>query len=513
MAQRRSSPSKSKAKAAGTAKASPKAERVAHGEAIPHEGEVASRGQWGSRIGFILAAMGSAIGFGSIARFPMNVANNGGAVFVILYGAIMLLVGVPMMIAEFSLGRSAQSNTVGVFKRLTGNPKTGWRGVGVLYFLIAAFFLSWYAVVSGWMLRAGFASITGSYFDDPGTFFGDVLEGGDALVWHFAVLLLTGIVVVRGISAGIEKLNLFLMPTLFLIIVGLAVYAFFLDNAFQGYAFYLNPDFSAISLAVVTAAVGQAFFSLSLAEGAMMTYASYLPKEASLATNALSISISTLVFATISGFMIFPMLAAFDLLGGGQAGLALILGPLPQAFAGMGMPIGNIVGSFFFFGTFFAAFTSAVSLTEPAIAFIAEEYGIARRKAAIFVVLAIYTAGIIPAFSQEVLNVEGGAITDMLVMVGGLLLAIFVGWVLPKRQAMDQMDSGKGLRLGWYVYPIVRFVMPAVLSVLLFFIFAGTPCVLTGLDAAGNEVANQGLLEQWFGLGLTGCDPPPAAGA
>jgi neurotransmitter:Na+ symporter, NSS family len=473
------------------------------------------RQQWGSRIGFILAAMGSAVGFGSLARFPMNVANEGGAVFVVLYAFIMLLVGIPMILSEFSLGRSSQANTVETFSRQTGNPRTKWRIAGHFWWIVPSLLLAWYAIVSGWMLRLAFESMTGAYFDDPGLHIANMIEGPAALIWALVVLALTGSVVVFGIAKGIERLNLVLMPTLFLMVIGLAVYALFLPNSGPGYTFYLQPDFGAVNLGTITAAVGQAFFSLSLAMGAILIYASYLPKKSSLAENAFWVAGSTLVFATICGFMIFPMLASFGMLdeARGTAGIGLILGPLTQVFAQMGtdfgLGVGIAVGTIFFLAVFFASFTSAVSLTEPAIAYFAEDRGLGRTRAVLLVVLVIFTAGILVAFNEVLLDFISGPITDVQVIIGGLILAIFVGYKIKKPQAISQMDEcEKGLRLSWYAYPLVKFVMPIVLSILLFFSVMGSPCLLTD-GAPGYGVIEE--ISRFMGgdLNVLGCDPTP----
>lgn len=461
----------------------------------------APRAQWATGIGFILAAMGAAIGFGSISRFPMNVANNGGAAFLLLYGIIMLVVGIPMLIAEFSIGRDAQSNTVGAFRKLTDNPRTKWRVAGVLFFLIGAYFMSWYSVAAGWVLRYIFASASGAYFDQPGGYLFDVVEGPDALFWHAMVMILTTIIVVGNIAKGIERLNLVLMPILFTMIIGLVIYAATLPGGAAGYEFYLKPDFSRLSVPVFSAAVGQAFFSLGVGIGSMMIYASYLPRRASLAKNAAIISVSTLIFATICGLMIFPMLSSFGLLGSGAAGFDLIFGPLAQAFASLGMPWGPIVGTLFFSATFFAAFTSAVALTEPAIAYVTEEHGVDRRRAAILVCALVYVFGIFAALSSSLLALEGGAITDMLVILGGLLIALYVGWWSPAAKARARMDeSDEGWKLSAFVYPIVKYAMPVILGVLLVFTILGTPCGLSGGAAAG------GLVDALFGVDVIGCD-------
>lgn len=461
---------------------------------------MSERGQWGSRLGFVLAAMGSAIGFGSISRFPMNVANNGGAAFLILYAATMILVGIPMLVAEFSVGRSAQRNTVGAFKHLEGNARTPWRGAGAFFFVFAGFFLSWYSVAAGWVLRYTWASFTGGYFADPSGYLFDTVEGPDALLWHFLAMTLTFLVLTTKVSKGIERLNLVLMPALFAIILGLVVYAATLPGGAAGYAFYLDPDFSRITVPVLAAVVGQAFFSLGVGMGAMLTYASYLPRGASLAKNATIISLSTLAFATVAGLMVFPMLASFGQLGTGAAGLDLIFGPLAQAFATMGRPVGLVVGSLFFVAVFFAAFTSAVSLAEPAIAYAVEERGVDRRRAALIVCALIYTGGVVAALSTEVLALEGGAVTDAGVILGGLLLAIYVGWRTPRDVARARMDeSDEGWRLSSFMYPVVRYAMPVVLGTLLLFSVLGTPCALTGGAPGG------GLVDAFFGVRALGC--------
>lgn len=458
------------------------------------------RGQFGTRIGFILAAIGSAVGFGSIARFPMNAANNGGAMFLLMYLFIMLLFGIPIMIAELSMGRTAQRNTVGAFRVLTGKTRPKWMGVGFLYFLVAAFILSYYSILSGWTLRYFFGSMTGAYFNDPDAYLTATQEGPWALIWHAVVMVLTAVVLTGTVSKGIEKVNLVMMPALFLIIVGLAVYAATLPNVAAGYEFYLQPDLTAFTLPVMAAAVGQAFFSLSLGQGAMMTYASYLPKRTSLATNASIISLSTLCFAVTCGFLIFPLLSTFGLLSGERAGLGLIFGPLAQAFAEMGQPLGNIIGALFFLATFFASFTSAVSLAEPAISYAIEEHKLDRRRASILICALIYIAGIAVAFNSNLLDLEGGALTDFFVILGGFTIALYVGWFSPVAQAIARMDEGEGVKLGRFVRPLMQWVMPLVLGVLLLFSITGTPCFLSG-DA--NSV---GLLETFGAPDLMGCE-------
>ncbi|HVM45348.1 MAG TPA: sodium-dependent transporter [Candidatus Thermoplasmatota archaeon] len=459
---------------------------------------MSERGHWGSSIGFILAAMGSAIGFGSISRFPMNVANNGGAAFLLVYALAMLLVGIPMLIAEFSIGRAAQKNPAGAFDVLEQRPRSRWRLAGAFFFILSAFFLSWYSVIAGWVLRYIFGAATGAYTADPAAYQFEALEGPDALLGHFAVMGLAFIVLTTKVSKGIERLNLVLMPTLFLIVIGLAIYAATLPGVAPGYAFYLRPDFSRLSLPVFAAVIGQTFFSLGIGMGTMMTYASYLPKSEGVARNAAIISFSTLGFAFLAGLMLFPLLAAFGLLGTGAAGLDLIFGPMAMAFVRMGT-LGLVLGGLFFLATFFAAFTSVVSLAEPAISYVHEEHGVDRRRSALLVCTLIYLAGVAAAFSVDLVSFEGGALTDALLIAGGLLIALYVGWRSDARVARARMDEGRGIRLGWLAFPLVRYVMPVILVVLLLFAILGTPCALTGGAPGG------GLAAQIFGLRGLGC--------
>ncbi len=324
------------------------------------------------------------------------------------------------------------------------------------------------------------------------------------------MLVIVLVVVINQINKGIEKVNLVLMPLLFAMIIGLAIYAATLDNVGPGYTFYLNPDFSAVNLGVVTAAVGQAFFSLSLGIGSMMVYASYLSRQTSLASNAIMISVSTLLFAGICGFLIFPLLSAFGMLesSSGVAGLQLIFGPLAAVFTDMGSPLGQIIGTIFFLAVFFAAFSSAIALTEPPIAYAVEEHGIDRRRAAILMVGLIYLGAIIFSFSTNLLNYAGGKLTDISVLVGGIAVALYIGWFSPRAKARSRMDeSDGGLKLSWYVYPLTRYVLPVVLIVLTFFAFVGSPCALSG------GAPDQGLLMELFGWEALSCTPEATAQA
>ncbi|MDX1610913.1 MAG: sodium-dependent transporter [Candidatus Thermoplasmatota archaeon] len=464
------------------------------GEGPAGAGGDEERGEWGSKLGFIFAAIGSAIGFGSLARFPFVTADNGGAAFVLIYAGIMLVVGVPMMMAEFAIGRASRRNPVGAFAKLRDKAKSKWRAAGFFYLALTVWLLSWYAVTVGWVLRYVFSSTTGSYFADPTTYFANIQEGPAALLFTVIVAVLTFLVVGRGIEGGIEKLNLVMIPSIFVILVGLTIYAATLDGVGAGYEFYLSPDWGEVSAGTIKAAVAQAFFSLSLGSGAMLVYASYIGKQENLASNALTISVSTLGFAFLAGLLVFPLLAGFDLLGSAQPGIGLIFGPLPAAFASLGAPLGQVVGTTFFVATFFAAFTSAVALLEPSVSYLCDEFEIPRRKATFLMAEIVIGLAILPSLSTRFLNLEAGSGTDVLILLGGVLVALFIGLHM-KDRAREEMDAGEGrLFIGRWVNPVVRYAMPVLLGVLTLVALFGNPEIL-GLEASEGFVHE---LAAWF---------------
>lgn len=413
------------------------------------------RGAWSSKLGFILAAAGSAIGLGNIWRFPVETAQNGGAAFVFVYLICVFAIGIPVMIAELSVGRRTRSNPVGAFKKLA--PGSLWKAVGGLGVLTGLMILSAYAVVSGWILKYLWYAVAGTFrgmpADQIGQTFSDHIQSGpEVLIFHLVFLGLTMLIVQGGVQGGIEKASKTLMPFLLLLLVLLCFRSVTLAGAGEGLSFYLNPDFSKINFSVIMSALGQAFFSLSLGMGAMITYGSYLAKKDNLASAAAYVSTMDAGIAILAGFVIFPALFSFpELIADGvPAGPGLIFVVLPNIFNSI--PLGYVVGIGFFFLVAIAALTSTISLLEVVVAFFIDELGWTRRKAVYVLGSAAFVIGIPSALSNGAsgfLSDFAGAIGlsglsaggspdfmsliftwfgEISLVVGALLLCIFLAW-------------------------------------------------------------------------------------
>jgi len=387
-----------------------------------------AREQWTSRTGFVLAAIGSAVGLGNMWRFSYLAAENGGAAFVILYLASSLVVAVPVLLAELVLGRGSQKSPIQALAHYGGNR---WKPLGLIFVGAGFLILSYYAVIAGWALRYGLAAIFSGFDPDAAAHFGEVASGWDAFGFHLAFMGLTVFVVVGGVTRGIERTSLVLMPMLFVLVVGLALYAVTLDGASAGYAYYLRPDFSKLlSLSVLKDATGQAFFSLSLGMGAMLTFASYLGRDVNLPRAALVIAGADVAIAFIAGLVVFPMIFALDLsadVGASTVGALFIT--LPKAFAEMG-GIGRVVGILFFAALIVGALTSAISLLEVVVSSAIDGLGWPRRRAGIVLGAAITALGVPSAWNTDILGAIDQFANNILLLGGGLALSIFVGWVM-----------------------------------------------------------------------------------
>lgn len=328
----------------------------------------AGREQWGSRLGFILACLGSAVGLGNIWRFSTTAGENGGGAFLIVYLAVIFLIGIPIVMAEFTIGRKTQSDAIGSFQKLA--PGTPWVLSGIMGVASAFIILSFYGVIAGWVMKYVLGYLTGALTSVPdndytGYFVNFITSPVEPLIWQFIFMALTVATVYVGVKQGIEKMNKILMPSLGILLIILAIYSLTLGGAKEGLNFLFNPDWSALTdPGVYIAALGQAFFSLSLGMGALITYGSYLKKDDKLPGAALSLGILDTAFALIAGIMIFPAVFAFGLDPAGGAGLLFMT--LPNVFGQM--TGGTIVGLAFFLLVLAAALTSAVSLLEVAVA-------------------------------------------------------------------------------------------------------------------------------------------------
>ena len=386
------------------------------------------REQWTSRYGFVLAAIGSAVGLGNMWRFSYLAAENGGAAFVILYLLATLVVGLPVLLAELVLGRGSQKSPIQALLHYGGR---AWKPLGLVFVGAGFLILSYYAVIAGWALRYGLAAVASGFDPNAAERFGEVASGWDAFGYHVAFMALTVFVVVGGVSRGIERASVVLMPMLFALIVGLALYAATLDGAGAGYAYYLGADFSKLlSFDVLKDATGQAFFSLSLGMGAMLTFASYLGRDVNLPRAAATIAGADIAIAFIAGLVVFPMIFALDLSADVNASsVGALFITLPKAFAEMGS-VGRGVGILFFAALIVGALTSAISLLEVVVSSAIDGFGWSRRPAGILLGIAITAIGAPSAWRTDILGAIDQVANNILLLGGGFALSIFVGWVM-----------------------------------------------------------------------------------
>ena len=423
-------------------------------------------------MGAIFAAAGSAVGLGNIWRFPMLVGDNGGAAFILIYIICILFVGIPIMVGEFVIGRHTQSNMIEAFRQLA--PGKWWRIIGVMGIGVAFIILSYYIVVSGWTLYYAYSSFTGALADPDcnyGAFFGDfVANPWLSLLAAVVFMLLTHLIIIRGVQNGIEKCSKVLMPMLLLIIGILVVCTFSMPGINEGLTFLLKPDFSKLTISVVLAAMGQSFYSLSVAMGCLCTYASYFGRNTRLVSSALSVSSIDTSVAILSGFIIFP--AVFSVPGVEvNAGPGLVFQTLPYVF---NMAFGNvpflayIFSGLFYVLLFLAALTSAISLHEAVTAYVHENWNITRKKASTIVSASAMFMGVFCCLSFGVLShwtIFGLTIFDLFDVVsstiilplGGVLLALFVGWYL-NRELVRKEITNDG-QVSQRIFPILMFLL------------------------------------------------------
>lgn len=448
------------------------------------------RGQWASNLGFILAAAGSAVGLGNIWKFPGKTGAYGGGAFLLSYILIVALIGFPVMLAELSIGRATQKNVVGAFHQL--NRKwTFAGGVGVLTLFVI---MSYYSVVGGWVLKYVFA-----YLAEPGFgsgavsyqeyFVSFITKPVQPLLWGLVFLILCIYVVAKGVSEGIERVSKILMPALFLLLIACAVRAVTLPGAGEGLSYMLTIKPGSFNRDTLVGALGQAFFSLSVGMGIMVTYGSYVPARDNLVKSAAWICVLDTLVAFLAAFAIIPVvfvtLGAEGLgMGGGFAFMAL-----PEVFDGL--PGGRIFGLFFFVLLFLAALTSAISILESCVAFITEEWRVSRLKATaiLSVPMAVLSAGYslsqmesrninLPWFDftrgvqMLPMNAVMEKFTDnLMIPFGALCFCLFAGWAWGKGRASDEISSGGQypfrFRKAWEF--IVRYVAPALILLILYF--------------------------------------------
>lgn len=437
-----------------------------------------NRVSFGSKLGMVVAAAGSAVGLGNIWRFPSEAADGGGAFFIFLYIACILFFGIPLMLAEFLIGRSSKANAAGAFSKLA--PGTHWKWVGRLGVLTGFIILGFYMVVCGWTVDYFLQSVTGSLknVSDFSANFNALLANSTKQIGLMVFFVfLTAYFIFAGVQKGIERSAKIMMPVLFLILVVLVVRAVSLDGAGAGIDFLFKPDFQEVKSTVLLDALGQAFFSLSLGMGCMMTYASYFKDNTNLTKTAIQVSVLDTFVAILCGMVIFPSAFALttnldtivsDLVAGGP-GLLFIT--VPELFKQM--PGSMIWSSMFFLLLSLAALTSTISLMEVVTVFIHEEYRISRKKALIFVVSGVLFLGTISAISSQFFNLLDMLSAKVMLPVGGLFISLFVGWYLDKKVLQAQLTNDGNIKLGVSFLKIYSFILKfiAPIAILLIFIY------------------------------------------
>lgn len=430
-----------------------------------------ARGGFNSRFGFIMAAVGSAVGLGNLVRFPAELNDNGGAAFLIVYLGLLLLVGLPAILGEMTLGKVSNASPVNAFRNLAKTGKKFWGVVGLFATLGAVFVMFFYTVLAGWALRFFLETFRDGWWDNPSGLFSSVETGPWTVIWHLVVTTITFYIVARGVSGGIEKVTIVIMPALFAILFGITLFAVFQPGMGAGYAAIFKPDFSELTFNNVSKAIGQVFFSLSLGQGAMLTYASYMQKKQSVTEDGLTIGFADTGVAILAGMMIFPTLAFAGLLndpnvvGENASSLGIAYRAMPQAFVAMGSVFGRIVGGIFFLGLFFAALSSAISLLEVPVSVLVDNLKIRRTKAAIIMGLVTYTFGVLASTSANFLTLYDEIAVNIFIVIAVLLTTIFAGWFAPG--IAEELAANTKLRL---VQPIM-WMMKTVTPVLIFFVF------------------------------------------
>lgn len=446
-----------------------------------------SRENFGSKIGAVLAAAGSAVGLGNIWRFPIETGQNGGAAFIIVYIGCVLLLGIPIMMSEFIIGRHTHTNTAGAYRKLA--PGTSWKWVGRLGVLSGFVILSYYSVVAGWTAEYTALAIT-NYFDGkgandfPAIFAKFVSNPWLSVSLMLAFMIVTHVIVIRGVKSGIEKFSKVMMPALFIILIILAICSVMLPGASQGLEFLLKPDFSKITGSTVLSAMGQAFFSLSLGLGCLCTYASYFGNDTNIGKTALNVSIIDTFVAVMSGFIIFP--AVFNAgytLSSEDIGPSLLFITMPNVFqqAFGSMPVlSYVVSVLFYFLLVVAALTSTISMHEVVTAYVSEEFTMTRRKAATIVTIACSTVGVFCAlsfgpldgfklFGMTLFDLFDYVSSNIFLPVGGMFIALFVGWYLDKKIVRDEVTNNGTLRAPYLrlIVFILRYVAPIAIGFIL----------------------------------------------
>ena len=416
---------------------------------------VQNRGRFNSRIGIVLATAGSAVGLGNIWRFPYMTGQDGGAAFILLYIAFTLMLGIPGMIAEFVVGRHSSANASRAYSMMSG--RRSWGVIGLLGVVTSMIILGFYAVVAGWCLQYLFVSIAGGIHGDVAyveRYFAEFSSNAVLpTAWTVVFIVLTHLVVTRGVRRGIERVSKILMPTLFILLLIIVAASCSLPGSWRGVTFLFHPDFSVINHSIMLDALGQSFFSLSLGTACLCTYASYFNRETNLVKSAVSIASIDTVIAILAGLMIFP--AAYSVGVNPDSGPALIFVTLPNVFQqafGNIPAVGYAISIMFYALLSLAALTSTISMHEIGTAYIYEEFGLSRKSGAWIETVVCCVIGVFCSLSMgavDSLKIAGMRVLDfcdyitaqIMLPLGALLTCLFVGWVVKKQTVSDEFTN------------------------------------------------------------------------
>lgn len=449
---------------------------------------MSNKAQFATKIGLIAATVGSAVGLGNVWRFPVLAQSNGGAAFLLIYIACVFILGIPVMMAEFSLGRGGGSDAVGSFMNITPGKK--WWMAGAIAIIASYLILCYYMVVAGWTMEYLWQSITGNLYEginasstlDCAQFTTKmkeyIVDDYNPLIFTYIMLAANFGVLLFGVKKGIERLSNILMPMLFILLIVFGFVSLSLPKADEGLKFFLNPDFSKIDGSVIINAMGQAFFSLSLGMGILITYASYYPKTTILSRTAVTVSLLDMTVAIMMGIIIFPAVTSFGLTGESLEGPSLVFSTLPEVFAQM--PLTQLWSSLFFFFLMVAALTSTISIAEVSIAFMQDRFKMSRLKACIIVIAPLFLFSSLCSLSQGSLGemkIAGLTLfdlfdtiaTNILLPIASILLCIYMGWIAPKSFFKNQLSNYGTVksRVFHIVLFIVRFIAPILITTIL----------------------------------------------
>lgn len=434
------------------------------------------RDGFGSKFGAIVALAGSAVGLGNIWKFPYEAGTNGGAAFLFVYLAFIFLIGFPVMLGEFYVGRKSGLNPIGAFKKLA--PGTGWKYYGVLTVVTATIILAFYGTVAGWTLEYIVQAINNSFkgmsTEELSNNFNTFISSSyKPVIYQVIFMTMTGFIILAGVQKGIEKYTKFMMPTLFFLIIAMCIRSVTLEGASKGLSFLFTPDFSKLTTQTILSALGQAFFSLSLGMGVLMIYASYIDKKENLINISLQVIIADTLIALLAGVAIFPAVFAFNIDPASGPGLVFLT--LPNVF--QHMPGGYFWGILFFLLLTVAALTSSISLLEVVVAYLVEQKGLTRKKATFITTACITIFGVICTLSFGVLKdytICGKTVFDLfefssskiMLPLGGILVSVYAGWVAKRSDIYEEISNKGTIKIVMFkaLIFILRYVAPIAIT-------------------------------------------------